>query len=512
MVSVIQREDYGFYQVEGDNRTIPFAELMPKVFGSPVFQFKNISIDSLKHNMTTTIMYRKLARIQRPVVIYADGSDNAIASTPFYLYLEDGRGMLIIYDNSDRVNPVVFYDKTLKDPVLSIFPFTWTDQDGTICSQPATDYPFIYVKKLATAQKFYQQTRLAKHHFDHKLVEIAIYAMLTTVFEQNLKPSIMNHSKSIWDLVFHYIPSTIVHYNGWLIQDPKYYWKHFGFRFRPYAFEDAKRQAPIISFNQKEQDYITKYVDRCVLHEDGAYPKLANYFQYLRYGPYMQFQPACCPEVTIVATVDGEILPNYLQISFVESLQNDWVILIYQFNIHGEQGKLLDQIASTTIFFHSNNPNRNPGKAGLYQSCLFQEELRNQILKEYIHDMIIIHDHPERSKVIRISEVISDENSSGKELNEKPNGRLSRKRQQQNRDERINTHLISRVLKPTAEAKRYMASIGSQLDRSDAKYMVAEWERCGHWRMSPKGHKVWIEPTTCHRRKPMVPERFHIKL
>ena len=514
MVSVIQREDYGFYQVEGDNRTVPFAKLMPTVFASPVFQLEKIETESLTHGMKTAIMYRRLARIQNPVVIYINGSGNQIIAAPFYLYLEQGRGMLLIYDqNSDT--PVIFCDKTAKDPVLSVFPFTWTDQNGEIASRPATDYPFIYAKKSATAQKFYRQMGPIKHSFDHKLVKVALYAMVTAASEQKVKPSVMNHSKSISELIFHYVPSTILYYRGGIIRDPKYYWKQFGFRFRPYTFEDVKRQAPIISFNQKERDYISEYISRYVQYEDGSYPTLSNYFQYLRYGPYMQFQPdGCTEEKMIMAAVDGEILPGYLQLSFVEPLVTDWVILICQIKIDGDCGSLLRQIVSAIIFFHSENPNRNPKKAGIDQSYLYQEASRNRIIEEYIHDMIIIHDHPERSKVIRISEVIPDENTFPVEPNQVdiPDGRRTRKRQQQDRDHRLNTQLISRVLKPTAEAKQYMASIGSKWPRSDAKYMVAEWERCGHWRMSPSGHKIWIAPTTCHRRKPMVPKQFHVKL
>ena len=84
-------------------------------------------------------------------------------------------------------------------------------------------------------------------------------------------------------------------------------------------------------------------------------------------------------------------------------------------------------------------------------------------------------------------------------------------RQSNSKKKRVEERSVTwRVLKPFKEAKEYVEKMTAE--RRDAEYTIEEWERQGHLRTYKSGKTVWIETTTCHRRKPLSDKNKEISI
>lgn len=118
---------------------------------------------------------------------------------------------------------------------------------------------------------------------------------------------------------------------------------------------------------------------------------------------------------------------------------------------------------------------------------------------------LVIHDRPDRHKMVREERKISNNQSN------RPRSKSKSSRGQKNDSDTI---VISRVLMPAKEAKEYVQRMSSDSSGNcERNYVLESWERVGHWRRLPNSEKkIWINETTCNRHKKLTDKEIHIKL
>jgi hypothetical protein len=97
--------------------------------------------------------------------------------------------------------------------------------------------------------------------------------------------------------------------------------------------------------------------------------------------------------------------------------------------------------------------------------------------------IIVIHERPQRSKMIRIS-----------------SKRHTSSQHSMNTSNQDKDFIISRILKPVKDAKEYVSKMNAEHHSSERTYVLEEWPRRGYYRrVHGTDRTVWIEATTCHR-------------
>lgn len=130
-------------------------------------------------------------------------------------------------------------------------------------------------------------------------------------------------------------------------------------------------------------------------------------------------------------------------------------------------------------------------------SPLLQADIDNTtgLIREILKFFIVMHDRPERSRMIKGIKHTTIPNT-----NKKKNG-----------DKCETTEVVWRVLKPVKAAKEYVQSMSIGAPRN-IEYTLEEWSREGHPRRLKSGKVIWIEPTTCRRRDDLLKKDKDIKI
>lgn len=104
---------------------------------------------------------------------------------------------------------------------------------------------------------------------------------------------------------------------------------------------------------------------------------------------------------------------------------------------------------------------------------------------------LIIHDRPKRHRIIREEKTSNHSQSQG-----------NRNAKHKSSNTRSDNVVISRVLIPFKDIDEYIEKRkGRGGDYGERNYVVESWNRSGHWREYKSGKKVYINETTCTRRK-----------
>ena len=259
---------------------------------------------------------------------------------------------------------------------------------------------------------------------------------------------------------------------------------------------------PLVDFSEKEMKFINKYTDESSLFMEEPKRKIdmVKVFENPRYGKLLK-----------IKSTPTELHPSYIiYFTYIYEGEKDKCNLFIHFDIS-------DNIVGyiRVIFRNIKNFRFSESIFGFNTSIIFRDNIelpqsaeefnnklpviltdRNTILN-LIADIVsiyaIIHERPQRSRVIRETTRTSIQKSYNSRSNE------------------TEQFIIRRILKDSKSAKEYVKSMtGSSPDRV---YTLEEWERVGYYRRKPNSEeKIWIEPTTCHRRLGLSDKEVHIKL
>lgn len=258
---------------------------------------------------------------------------------------------------------------------------------------------------------------------------------------------------------------------------------------------------PQVDFDEKEWKFISNYCKRngylCENNEMNMIP----YFTNPRYGNtyLMNINTDTGIKDPLVITFDMDTEKNMLRIYISESINESTSVVciadfidIDKFDIENGLRRVRKCVLNT------NFEHLFPGAPDLINvSLLLQSSIENttSLITEILHLFIIMHDRPERSRMVK-----------GVKHTEVPN---SNKKKQSKPKE--TTEVVWRILKPVKAAKEYVRSMSIGAPRN-MEYTLEEWDRIGHYRTLKNGKVIWIEPTTCRRRDDLLTKDKDIKI
>lgn len=144
-------------------------------------------------------------------------------------------------------------------------------------------------------------------------------------------------------------------------------------------------------------------------------------------------------------------------------------------------------------------PSDVPGYEGLIPEKLLDEKFVMSMIADIIGIYVVLHDRPDRSKMIKETRRVVT----------KPQSKNKTRGKQKPEQE----YVVRRILKPVKEAKEYIAQMSLEEHR-DAEYTMESWPRKEHQRRKPgtENEFITIKATTCHRHKELSTKEVHLKL
>lgn len=295
------------------------------------------------------------------------------------------------------------------------------------------------------------------------------------------------------------------HYNfypfdlyNWTIEgeDPEQFSHLFSFDVLDKYIIEPNPENPLIDFNRREINYMIKYCEDAgyMVSGGGINFNLSQYIKESPYGNTFRFKiPKSEEEITTSCLIDD--VKDLLRI-FVTYQLNDSIIFAYidiknvtNFNINNSYVSFNSSILfrNTSDFISSKSDILE-----IIPDMFKSSNLLADVAQMLIETFIIIHDKPERSRMIRCVEQISNRTSSS------------------NKGDDSNV-IITRILKTKKDAKEYVDKMNSS-GYMDREYVLESWKRKGYYRRNGNGEKVWVPPTTCRRHLPLTEKEVHIRL
>lgn len=259
---------------------------------------------------------------------------------------------------------------------------------------------------------------------------------------------------------------------------------------------EPNTENPLIDFNRREMSYIIKYCEDAgyMVKDGGINFDLSQYIKESPYGDTFRFKiPNSEEEITTSCLIDKE--RDLLRI-FVTYQLDDNIIFAYidiknvtNFNINNSYVSFNSSILFKDV---SNIVSSKSDILEVIPDMFKYPGLLADVAQMVIETFIIIHDKPERSRMIRCAEQINNRTSSH---NQRNNSNI----------------LVTRILKTKKDAKEYVEKMNSS-GYIDREYILESWKRKGYYRRNNSGEKVWIPPTTCRRHLPLTEKEVHIRL
>lgn len=262
---------------------------------------------------------------------------------------------------------------------------------------------------------------------------------------------------------------------------------------------------PLLDLTDYEMRYITQYGDKLrVDPNDQDHYRTINLLDYLyqpRYGATLRWElPDAAGNRLYMCTTSYHIFPAKDYIRFYIVYHHSAEVVTY-LQIDFDNIKHFDPVDSL-VNVGCDILQRDSTKLietwDKLKECIpdFMQNfnLIIAIIMDLIYTHIVIHDRPQRTRMVRYT---PRERSEGvKHYREDP------------------PFIVRRILKPIKEVKRLIQQ--SQQDNPELRnveYTLEEWPRIGHWRRLPNSEEqIWIEPTICHRHLPLSDKEIHLKL
>jgi hypothetical protein len=263
-------------------------------------------------------------------------------------------------------------------------------------------------------------------------------------------------------------------------------------------------QYPIVDISEREERYIQSYCEKNGYKVDCDGFDLIPFLQNPRYGNILTFKNVLDDfdetnddkksyDITIGYDINAEQKTMVFRVSY--NTDNYLTIMSSRF-INIDNFNVTSNLLESMIMLHvypNNIPHNENELKNDNPSMVIDCTASICMIWRMIMLMIVIQLRPERTRMVRITE------------------RKASARNKLNPTEK--DFVVTRILKTSKDAKEYVKvmteSTGEHIDR---EYTLEEWTRIGHYRKTRDGKRVWIEPTTCHRRLPLTEKEIHIKL
>lgn len=254
---------------------------------------------------------------------------------------------------------------------------------------------------------------------------------------------------------------------------------------------DSDNNHPIISLSEKEWDKVNRYIKK-------NYPDtcdILRVFEHPRYGATL-IARYTDGESDILLKCSYNIDTNNKSIHLFLIYEENQRIISYMDFIVLNPEKFIGVENISMILFNIINKNNSNIISGWKE----MKECRADIFKDYLTPFdiiyryiclqIMLYDKPERVRCVR----------------EEKKSTSSVKHERKKTD-----YVVERVIMYADTAKEYVRKMSSE--HADREYVLETWTRVGHYRRKPgSDEKIWIEPTTCKRRLPLVEKEILIKL
>lgn len=260
-----------------------------------------------------------------------------------------------------------------------------------------------------------------------------------------------------------------------------------------------KSTTPIIMFTKRENQYVEKFMNSYI----GEHPTIDMHMlmSHMRYGSVFKVKNSELfndKTVLVSCRYDESSTEIYILDKLPENIFAGVCFKIAK----GKEFVIGHDITSYYEFIANIDSNLPSSVNDLIAQSIINDGYQHlyDCMVYIIGLLIVIHERPHRSKMIRnvkyTNETVIDDKGN-KQVIEKP-------------------YVISRILRPAKEADDLLKNspdvANERCHRRESNYVVAEWERIGHWRTLKSGKVVWIPGTVCHRRKMNTEKPIYVKL
>ena len=265
---------------------------------------------------------------------------------------------------------------------------------------------------------------------------------------------------------------------------------------------------PMVNFSEKEWSFIYRYMKGKLDNEDHAVSmNIIPILQDQRYGRYLKFKyiypdDSSCTDlvITYLMNIDGENPScRFIMIYIIDDAnivyQTADFVNIDKFNMFNSFVGMECRLSKESV---DDLPMSINEASEIIPRCFRDHELSYDLITDTLFIFTIIHDRPQRYRIVR------EEKQNQTKVPSRADGQSHLKFHTISNTE--GNEVISRILLPALAAKEYIY----ERNNSDAErcYIMESWERRGHWRKKPNSEdKIWIEETTCKRRKELSGEK-----
>jgi hypothetical protein len=255
----------------------------------------------------------------------------------------------------------------------------------------------------------------------------------------------------------------------------------------------VNEEIPIVDLYTKEWEVIEKYGNK-ILRNNTI--DLNEIIENQRYGNILKF-----PYQSINGVIDYLIVKPFM-------MENNRIIIMMKYDIdENHQGFISYDLLSTNSFrlddikiIRNDVQQTNYNKLSKsvqdikdsIPSNFLDEETLIELIKKLLYLYIIIHDRPERMRIVRETITRNNKNSHTSHHSD---------------------IIIKRILKTAAGAKQHVQERSGSEIFKDYQYTIESWGRVGHYR-SRNGKSFWVRETICKRHKEIKSNNnpIHIKL
>lgn len=264
----------------------------------------------------------------------------------------------------------------------------------------------------------------------------------------------------------------------------------------PFPVPTARRIYPKFAFSEEEDRFVQSYcMKRNYEHHDTI--DLKEYLSFFRYGNKIWFRCRSVASKYFFGSME-RVQSDLLRVTLWEPIMDTCVATACLFFHNLSEFSYRRSFLGYHLSIHFKDddsylPSFNYAVAASTLARIPQEQLVNLAIW-MLYLQIVTKDRPNRTRMIREVEYVR---TSASDTAPKDTDLLDEE------------HIVSRVLRPVAEAKKYIQEHQDDLQSTtpdgrkinNRRYVVAVWERAGHYRTLKNGSRIWIGPQVCHRNK-----------
>lgn len=279
----------------------------------------------------------------------------------------------------------------------------------------------------------------------------------------------------------------------------------------PILVYDRSLKFPIVDFSKREWNFIMKYIESKRVIGETIYIDASESLKDTKYGDTLKIvfeddktgnEFECITSICYLQETDQ---CTFHIVYYINEDISIYSTVIYSDMKHFNPSENFVSI-STDLYLNYLNDNISSIPSSIEElrsispSIFFDTEDMMDIIASIISVHVIIHDRPERSRMI-------------KEVRKNTLYKSNKSNNIKNHTSKNSETITSHILLPTNDAKRYLKEAAESNGEVYREYVVETWERKGYYRRkSGSDEKVFVRATTCTRHKELTKKEVHVKL